>query len=231
LRLARQPGVMTDKRISASSMPPPKTMQGSTVVANKSTIPVGTGDEVENIIRAVRPDGDFAVISNPEFLREGAAIYDFKHPDRIVVGSDDPRAIALMHEAYRPLYLNAAPFLFTARRTAELIKYAANGFLNTRAGFINEMADLREKVRANVQDVARGIGLDNPFARNSCIDACGGSVADKTVAIVGLALKQNQTTSAKPPQSPLSRLCSEPAQEFTPTIRRRSSRPGRYGPA
>jgi UDPglucose 6-dehydrogenase len=195
------------------------------------TVPVGTGDEVENIIRAVRPDGDFAVISNPEFLREGAAIYDFKHPDRIVVGSDDPRAIALMHEAYRPLYLNAAPFLFTARRTAELIKYAANGFLTTRADFINEMADLCEKVRANVQDVARGIGLDNPFARNSCIDACGGSVADKTVAIVGLALKQNQTTSAKPPQSPLSPLCSEPAQEFTPTIRRRSSRPGRYGPA
>jgi UDPglucose 6-dehydrogenase len=136
-------------------------MKGFTVVVNKSTVPIGTADEVERIIRAVRPGADFAVVSNPEFLREGAAIYDFKHPDRIVVGSDDPRAIALMREAYRPLYLNAAPFLFTARRTAELIKYAANGLLATKVAFINEMADLCEKAGADVQDVARGIGLDN----------------------------------------------------------------------
>src|SRR5271166_753374 len=136
-------------------------MKGFTVVVNKSTVPVGTGDEVERIIRTVSPDADFAVVSNPEFLREGAAIYDFKHPDRIVIGTDDPRAIALMHEAYRPLYLNAAPFLFTARRTAEIIKYAANGFLATKVAFINEMADLCEKAGADVQDVARGMGLDN----------------------------------------------------------------------
>ena len=136
-------------------------MKGFTVVVNKSTVPVGTGDEVERIIRTASPDADFAVVSNPEFLREGAAIYDFKHPDRIVIGTDDPRAIALMHEAYRPLYLNAAPFLYTSRRTAELIKYAANGFLATKVAFINEMADLCEKAGSDVQDVARGMGLDN----------------------------------------------------------------------
>ena len=136
-------------------------MKRFTVVVNKSTVPIGTGDEIETIIRTVNPGVDFAVVSNPEFLREGAAIYDFKHPDRIVVGTDDTRAAALMHEAYRPLYLNAAPFLFTARRTAELIKYAANGFLATKVAFINEMADLCEKAGADVQEVARGIGLDN----------------------------------------------------------------------
>ena len=216
-------------------------LKGFTVVVNKSTVPVGTGDEVERMIRAVNPDADFVVVSNPEFLREGAAIYDFKHPDRIVVGTDDPRAATLMHEAYRPLYLNAAPFLFTARRTAELIKYAANGFLATKVAFINEMADICEKSGADVQDVARGVGLDNrigskflhagPGFGGSCfpkdtlalaqtarelgaptsileavaeanrnrkhrmaqkvIAACGGSVADKTVAILGLAFKQN----------------------------------------
>jgi UDPglucose 6-dehydrogenase len=216
-------------------------IKGFTVVVNKSTVPVGTGDEVERILRTVSPGADFAVVSNPEFLREGAAIYDFKHPDRIVVGTDDPRAAALMHEAYRPLYLNAAPFLFTARRTAELIKYAANGFLATKVAFINEMADLCEKAGTDVQDVARGMGLDNrigskflhagPGFGGSCfpkdtlalaqtarelgapttiieavadanrtrknrmaqkvIAACGDSVADKTVAILGLAFKQN----------------------------------------
>jgi UDPglucose 6-dehydrogenase len=216
-------------------------MKGFTVVVNKSTVPVGTGDEVERIIRTVSPDADFAVVSNPEFLREGAAIYDFKHPDRIVIGTDDARAIALMHEAYRPLYLNAAPFLFTARRTAEIIKYAANGFLATKVAFINEMADLCERAGADVQDVARGMGLDNrigskflhagPGFGGSCfpkdtlalartarelgapativeavaeanrtrknkmvekvISACDDSVADKTVAILGVAFKQN----------------------------------------
>jgi UDPglucose 6-dehydrogenase len=216
-------------------------MKGFMVVVNKSTVPVGTGDEVERIIGAVNPGAVFAVVSNPEFLREGSAIYDFKHPDRIVVGTDNPRAAALMHEVYRPLYLNAAPFLFTARRTAELIKYAANGFLATKVAFINEMADLCEKAGADVQDVARGIGLDNrigskflhagPGFGGSCfpkdtsalaqtarelgaptsiieavaeanrkrksrmaqkvIAACGGGIADKTVAILGLAFKQN----------------------------------------
>ena len=218
-----------------------KAMEGFTVVVNKSTVPVGTGDEVERIIRSARPDADFAVVSNPEFLREGAAIYDFKHPDRIVVGCEDPRAGVVMHEAYRPLYINAAPFLFTARRTAELIKYAANAFLATKVGFINEMADLCEKTGANVQDVARGIGLDNrigskflhagPGFGGSCfpkdtlalthtarqfgaptliveavaeanqarkremaqkvVAACGGTVAEKTIAILGISFKQN----------------------------------------
>jgi UDPglucose 6-dehydrogenase len=218
-----------------------KAMEGFTVVVNKSTVPVGTGDEVERIIRSARPDADFAVVSNPEFLREGAAIYDFKHPDRIVVGCEDPRAGVVMHEAYRPLYINAAPFLFTSRRTAELVKYAANAFLATKVAFINEMADLCEKTEANVQDVARGIGLDNrigskflhagPGFGGSCfpkdtlalthtarqfgaptliveavakanharkrhmvqkvIAACDGSVAEKTIAILGISFKQN----------------------------------------
>ena len=133
----------------------------STVVVTKSTVPVGTGDEVERILRQLRPDLDIAVVSNPEFLREGAAIHDFKHPDRIVIGTDDERAKTAMAEIYRPLYLNQAPILYTRRRTAELIKYAANAFLATKISFINEMADLCERVDADVQEVARGIGLDN----------------------------------------------------------------------
>jgi UDPglucose 6-dehydrogenase len=132
-----------------------------TVVITKSTVPVGTGDEIERIIRELRPEIDFAVVSNPEFLREGAAIHDFKHPDRIVVGTDDERARAILAEIYRPLYLNRAPIVFTGRRTAELIKYAANAFLATKVTFINEIADLCERVGADVQEVARGIGLDN----------------------------------------------------------------------
>ena len=136
-------------------------LSGFTVIVTKSTVPVGTGDEVERIIRAARPDADFAVVSNPEFLREGAAISDFKKPDRIVAGLEDPRARDVMAEIYRPLYLNQAPILFVSRRAAELIKYAANAFLATKITFINEMADLCEKAGANVQDVARGIGLDN----------------------------------------------------------------------
>jgi UDPglucose 6-dehydrogenase len=133
----------------------------ATVVVTKSTVPIGTGDEVERILRELRPDGDFPVLSNPEFLREGAAIQDFKHPDRIVVGGDDAHARAVLAEIYRPLYLNAAPILHTSRRTAELIKYAANAFLATKITFINEIADLCESVGADVQEVARGIGLDN----------------------------------------------------------------------
>jgi len=132
-----------------------------TVVVTKSTVPVGTGDEVERIIRSVRPEADFAVASNPEFLREGAAISDFKRPDRIVIGVEDERARAVMSEIYRPLFLNAAPILFTGRRTAELTKYAANAFLAMKITFINEMADLCEAVGADVQEVAKGIGLDN----------------------------------------------------------------------
>lgn len=131
------------------------------VVVTKSTVPVGTGDEVERLIRETNPNADFAVASNPEFLREGAAIQDFRHPDRIVVGTEDERAKKVMGDIYRPLYLNQAPILYTARRTAELIKYAANAFLATKITFINEIADLSEKVGANVQEVARGIGLDN----------------------------------------------------------------------
>ncbi|WP_417498346.1 UDP-glucose dehydrogenase family protein [Maricaulis sp.] len=136
-------------------------MNGYTVIVTKSTVPVGTGDEVERIIRETRPDADFAVVSNPEFLREGAAIDDFKHPDRVVVGTDDERARTVMHDIYRPLFLNETPIVFTSRRTSELIKYAANSFLALKITFINEMADLCEAVGANVQEVARGVGLDN----------------------------------------------------------------------
>ena len=131
------------------------------IVVTKSTVPVGTGDEIERILRERRPDADMQVVSNPEFLREGAAIQDFKHPDRIVVGADDARARAVVAELYRPLYLNAAPILYVSRRTAELIKYASNAFLATKITFINEIADLCEQAGADVQDVARGMGLDN----------------------------------------------------------------------
>ncbi|MGE4373704.1 MAG: UDP-glucose/GDP-mannose dehydrogenase family protein [Xanthobacter sp.] len=135
-------------------------VKGFTVVVTKSTVPVGTGDEVERIIRETNPEADVAVVSNPEFLREGAAIEDFKRPDRIVVGLQDARAQEVMTEVYRPLYLNQAPMLFTTRRTSELIKYAANAFLALKITYINEIADLCEKVGGNVQEVARGIGLD-----------------------------------------------------------------------
>ena len=140
-------------------------LTGYAVIITKSTVPVGPGDEVERLIRAAAPSADFSVVSNPEFLREGAAIQDFKRPDRIVVGVDDDantaRARNVMTELYRPLFLNHSPILFTTRRTAELTKYAANAFLATKITFINEIADLCEAVGADVQDVARGIGLDN----------------------------------------------------------------------
>jgi UDPglucose 6-dehydrogenase len=136
-------------------------LKGFTVVITKSTVPVGAGDEVERIIREVQPYADFAVVSNPEFLREGSAIHDFKHPDRIVIGTQEDRAKHVISEIYRPLSLNQAPILFTSRRTAELVKYAANAFLATKITFINEIADLCERVGADVQEVARGIGLDN----------------------------------------------------------------------
>ncbi len=212
-----------------------------TVVVTKSTVPVGTGDEVLRIIREVRPDLDVSVASNPEFLREGAAIEDFKHPDRIVIGCEDERAERVLHEIYRPLFLNKSPIVAMSRRGAELTKYAANAFLATKISFINEVADLCEKVGANVQDIARGIGLDNrigakflhagPGYGGSCfpkdtlallktgqdyesplriveavvavndnrkrsmgrkiIQAMGGSVQGKTVAILGLTFKPN----------------------------------------
>jgi UDPglucose 6-dehydrogenase len=132
-----------------------------TVVVTKSTVPVGTGDEVERILREVAPSVQVAVVSNPEFLREGAAIGDFKRPDRIVIGCEDARAEQVMRDIYRPLSLGQAPLMFTGRRTAELIKYAANAFLATKITFINEIADLCEAVGADVKDVSRGIGLDN----------------------------------------------------------------------
>jgi UDPglucose 6-dehydrogenase len=216
-------------------------LNGYTVVATKSTVPIGTGDEIERIIRDVRPDADVSVVSNPEFLREGAAIRDFKLPDRIVVGMNDDKARPVMSEVYRPLYINSAPLMFTDRLSAELIKYASNAFLATKITFINEMADLCEKTGANVQDVARGMGLDNrigtkflhagPGYGGSCfpkdtvalvktahdhdvptriveavvavneqrkrsmgrrvIEACGGSVRGKRIALLGLAFKPN----------------------------------------
>lgn len=228
-------------------------LDGYTVVITKSTVPVGTGDEVERIIRSTRPDAQFSVVSNPEFLREGAAIRDFKHPDRIVVGTDDQRAREVLAKIYRPLYLNAAPIIYTTRRTAELIKYAANAFLATKITFINEIADLCEQVGADVQEVARGIGLDNriggkflhagPGYGGSCfpkdtaaliktaqdnavplriveavaavndvrkramarkvMQALGGSVRDKTVAVLGLTFKPNTDDMRDAPSIPL----------------------------
>ena len=223
------------------------------VVITKSTVPVGTGDEIENILRDNRPNTDIQVVSNPEFLREGAAIQDFKHPDRIVVGSDDDRARKVLADIYRPLYLNAPPIIYVDRRTAELIKYASNAFLATKITFINEIADLCEQVGADVQEVARGMGLDNriggkflhagPGFGGSCfpkdtsaliktahdhgvplrlvetvsavneqrkramarkvVQALGGSVRGKTVAVLGLTFKPNTDDTRDSPAIPL----------------------------
>jgi UDPglucose 6-dehydrogenase len=165
-------------------------IDGFTVVVTKSTVPVGTGDEIERIIGARRPDAEFAVVSNPEFLREGAAIEDFKRPDRVVVGTDDERARSVMTELYRPLYLNETPILFTGRRTSELIKYAANAFLAMKITFINEIADLCEAVGADVQQVARGVGLDNRIGSKflNAGPGYGGSCFPKdTIALVRTA--------------------------------------------
>jgi UDPglucose 6-dehydrogenase len=216
-------------------------LTGYTVIVTKSTVPVGTGADVEARVRARRPDADFDVASNPEFLREGAAIEDFMRPDRVVVGTRSERAMDAMRELYRPLFLSETPVIFVSRKSAELIKYAANAFLATKISFINEMADLSEKVGADIQDVARGIGLDGRIGKKflnagpgyggSCfpkdtnalvntarevgaptaiveavvgvndrrkhamagriIDACGGDVNGKTVAILGVAFKPN----------------------------------------
>ncbi len=170
-----------------------RSVRGFTVIAVKSTVPVGTGDEIERIFKDERPDADVAIVSNPEFLREGAAIADFRHPDRIVVGvgvGDDIRARMVMTAVYKPLYLNQAPLLFTTRRTSELIKYASNAFLAMKITYINEIADLCEKVGANVQEVARGIGLDNRIGSKflHAGPGFGGSCFPKdTVALVKTA--------------------------------------------
>ena len=216
-------------------------IDGYTVVLTKSTVPVGTGDEVERRMRERRPEADFDIAANPEFLREGAAIGDFMRPDRVIVGTDSERAREVVQELYRPLFLNETPVLFTSRATAEMIKYAANAFLATKITFINELADLCEKTGANVQEVSRGIGLDNrigpkflhagPGYGGSCfpkdalallrtaemhdvnlrivsatvevndarkrrmaykvIQACGGAVTDKEIALLGLTFKPN----------------------------------------
>ncbi|HYD44574.1 MAG TPA: UDP-glucose/GDP-mannose dehydrogenase family protein, partial [Phenylobacterium sp.] len=166
-------------------------VDGFTVVITKSTVPVGTGDEIEAIFKRVAPKADVAVVSNPEFLREGAAIEDFKRPDRVVVGTEDARAQAVMRELYRPLYLNETPILFTGRRTSELIKYAANAFLAMKITFINEMADLCEAVGGDVQHVARGIGLDNRIGSKflHAGPGYGGSCFPKdTIALVRTAV-------------------------------------------
>jgi len=170
---------------------------GYTVVVTKSTVPVGTADEVEAIIRRVAPDADFSVASNPEFLREGAAIDDFKRPDRVVVGAEDERAREVMRQLYRPLNLNETPILFTNRRTAELTKYAANAFLAMKITFINEMADICEKTGANVQDVARGIGLDRRIGSKflHAGPGYGGSCFPKdTIALVRTAQQYQSPT-------------------------------------
>jgi UDPglucose 6-dehydrogenase len=175
------------------------------VIVTKSTVPVGTSDEIERILREMRPDTELQVVSNPEFLREGAAIQDFKHPDRIVVGTDDPRARAVLAEIYRPLYLNAPPIFNVGRRTAELIKYASNAFLATKITFINEIADLCEQVGADVQDIARGMGLDNrigskflhpgPGFGGSCFPKDATALL-KTAQDHGVALRIVETVSA-----------------------------------
>ena len=180
-------------------------LSGRAIIVNKSTVPVGTGDEVERLIRETNPAADFTVVSNPEFLREGAAIEDFTHPDRIVIGTDDLTARAVMSEVYRPLSLNQAPLLFTSRRSAELIKYAANAFLAMKITFINEIADLAEVTGANVQDVARGIGADNRIGGKflNAGPGYGGSCFPKdteallrTAQELGRPLRLVETTSA-----------------------------------
>lgn len=230
-----------------------KALTGFTVIVTKSTVPVGTGDEVERIIKEINPQAQFSVVSNPEFLREGSAIEDFKRPDRIVVGTENPKAISMMSEIYRPLTLNASLVYYTSRRTAELIKYAANAFLAMKITFINEIADLCEKLDTDVQEVARGIGMDGrigskflhagPGYGGSCfpkdtqaliktaqdvespmrliettvaineqrkrsmgrkiIQACGGTVRDKKIAILGLTFKPNTDDMRDAPSIPI----------------------------
>jgi UDPglucose 6-dehydrogenase len=172
-------------------------LRGYTVVVDKSTVPVGTGDEVTAIIQKMNPDADFDVASNPEFLREGNAIDDFMKPDRVVIGVDEPRARAVMQALYRPLTLNEMPILYTGRATAELTKYAANAFLAMKVTFINEIADICERVGADVQDVSRGIGLDSRIGTKFLQAGAGfgGSCFPKdTLALTGTARKVGRPT-------------------------------------
>ncbi|MCM2292386.1 UDP-glucose/GDP-mannose dehydrogenase family protein [Allorhizobium sp. BGMRC 0089] len=167
-----------------------------TVLVTKSTVPVGTGDEIERICREEFPEKDIVVVSNPEFLREGAAIIDFKRPDRIVIGTEEPRAIEIMREVYRPLYLNEAPLFFCERRTSELIKYAANAFLAMKISFINEMADLCEMLGTDVQKLAKGIGMDKRIGDKflHAGPGYGGSCFPKdTLALVKTAQDHNSS--------------------------------------
>jgi UDPglucose 6-dehydrogenase len=176
--------------VEAAARAVANSVEGFTVAAIKSTVPVGTGDEVERIVREANPGADVAVVSNPEFLREGSAIAEFRLPNRIIVGLEDERAREPMTEVYRPLYLNRAPLMFTGRRTAELIKYAANAFLALKISYINEIADLCERVGVDVQDVATGIGLDNRIGTKflHAGPGYGGSCLPKdTAALAGLA--------------------------------------------
>ena len=244
-------------------------LDGYTVIVTKSTVPVGTGKKVEDIIRARRPEADFDVVSNPEFLREGSAIEDFMRPDRVVVGTDSERAQEVMRELYRPLFINETPILFVGRETSELIKYAGNAFLATKITFINEMAEICEAVGADVQDVARGIGLDNRIGRKflhagpgyggSCfpkdtlalvrtaeevgtpthiveavvqvnderkkrmaqkiIEAAGGSVAGRTIGILGLTFKPNTDDMRDSPSLdiiPILQECGAKVRAFDP---------------
>lgn len=244
-------------------------LNGYTVVVTKSTVPVGTGDKVERIIREARPDADFDVVSNPEFLREGSAINDFMRPDRVVIGTDSERAREVMRQLYRVLYLIETPIVFTSRTTSEMIKYAANAFLAVKISYINEIADLCEKVGADVHDVARGIGLDGRIGRKflhagpgyggSCfpkdtwalvrtaqdagspvrivetvvdinekrksrmaqkiVAACGGSVAGKTIAILGLTFKPNTDD-----------MRDAPSLEIIPGLRKAGARVRAFDP-
>jgi len=173
-------------------------LKGYTVIVTKSTVPVGTGDEVERIVRARRPDAEFDVVSNPEFLREGSAINDFLRPDRVVIGTESERARKVMKQLYRVLYLIETPIVFTSRRTSELIKYAGNTFLATKISFINEIADLCEKVGADVHDVAKGIGLDGRIGKKFLHPGpgYGGSCFPKdTLALVQTARDFNSPLS------------------------------------
>lgn len=193
------------KYVHAAARSIGEALTGYTVVVTKSTVPVGTGDDVERLIREVNPNSDFSVVSNPEFLREGAAIDDFRRPDRVVIGAHDDRATAVMEEVYRPLSLNEAPLMFTDRRTSELIKYAGNAFLAMKITFINEISDLCEQVGADVQAVARGIGSDNRIGSKflNAGPGYGGSCFPKdTLALVktgqdyGVPLNLVETTVA-----------------------------------
>ena len=175
-----------------------RAMRGYTVVVTKSTVPVGTGREVAEIIRATNPQADFDVVSNPEFLREGSAIDDFMRPNRVVIGAETDRGREKMRELYRPLYLIETPILFTGLETAELIKYAANGFLAMKISFINQIADLCEKVGADVHDVARGVGLDGRIGQKFLHPGpgYGGSCFPKdTRALVEIARQANASVS------------------------------------